>query len=443
MQRNPLQWITQNLGTLVLSFILAVVVWISASIAADPNVERVYPRQIALDVEGKDTSLMLAAEIPEQVRLTLYAPESVWTDITNREAIDAWVDLSGLGPGEHVVPVQIQIAENAGPVRIVQKEPAEVQVELERLTSVELPVGLRLVGDPPLGYERGEPTVSPETVIVSGPNSQVSQVSAVEARLDISTARDDVDRTINLEPLDINGDTVPGVTLTPKIAQVTLPVTLQEAFKTLAVRPVTQGQPADGYRLTTIQPSPVLVIVYSGAPQLINQLPGFVQTRPIDIDGLTDDIEVRVELDLPSGVSLVGEQSVLVQVGIGAIESSMTIAVPVEALGLPPEYQVQLSPDSVDLIVEGPLPVLESLTQASFRAIVDLTGLEPGSYQRQPVMDLVPAEVRVQSLLPETIEVEITIIPTPTPTLPPSPTVLAPPTATVQPPATAQPAAGP
>ena len=70
----------------------------------------------------------------------------------------------------------------------------------------------------------------------------------------------------------------------------------------------------------------------------------------------------------------------------------------------------------MDVIVSGPLPVLDTLTSASFRAVVDLTGLEAGTYQLNPKMDLVPDQVSVQSFLPETVEVTITTAPTPTPT---------------------------
>jgi YbbR domain-containing protein len=74
-----------------------------------------------------------------------------------------------------------------------------------------------------------------------------------------------------------------------------------------------------------------------------------------------------------------------------------------------------ISPASVDVIVSGPLPVLDAISPASFRAVVDLTGLEAGTYQLNPKMDLVPDQVSVQSFLPETVEVTISTAPTPTP----------------------------
>jgi YbbR domain-containing protein len=74
-----------------------------------------------------------------------------------------------------------------------------------------------------------------------------------------------------------------------------------------------------------------------------------------------------------------------------------------------------LSPPTVDIIVSGPLPVLDTLTPASFRVVVELTNLGEGSYQIAPKLDLVPNDVQVESILPETVEVIVVVAPTPTP----------------------------
>ena len=66
------------------------------------------------------------------------------------------------------------------------------------------------------------------------------------------------------------------------------------------------------------------------------------------------------------------------------------------------------------MIVAGPLNILDKLSAASFRVVLDLTGLPPGIYQRSPVVDQVPDQVRVQTTLPEIVEVKIELAPTPT-----------------------------
>jgi len=104
-------------------------------------------------------------------------------------------------------------------------------------------------------------------------------------------------------------------------------------------------------------------------------------------------------------------------VGVAALEGSLTMSLSPETTGLLPELDAQISPEMVDVILAGPLPSLYSLTSASVRLKLSLEGLEPGSYQVTPFIDLLPDEVQVESILPETVLVTILPAPTPTPTL--------------------------
>ncbi|MEJ2598920.1 MAG: CdaR family protein [Anaerolineales bacterium] len=410
-----IRWLGRNLGTLLLALILAIVVWVSAVVAADPNEKRLYPRAVPLEVIGKDSNLSLSSELPTTVRVTIEAPQSIWTQLTNNpDLVKAWIDLSGMGAGDYPnVPVKVEV--KANPARW-EVQPQSVEVVLQQLVSKKLPVKLEVTGDLPVGYKRGTPTLSPNNVTVSGPQNLVNQVSEIHATLDINGARETRQVNVTVEARDQNGDAISGLTITPKSVSVTQPITLENSYKDVVVKVVTQGELSSGYRLTNISVTPPTVTVYSAKPELINQLPGYVETKPISIAGLSDDIEVRTDLNLPSEVSLVGVQSVLVQISVAAIEGSLTLSIPVETMGLPPDLTADISPATVDVIVSGPLPVLDSLTPASFRAVVDLTGQETGTYQLNPKMDLVPDQVSVQSFLPETVEVTITTAPTPTPT---------------------------
>lgn len=411
-----LRWLGSNLSTLLLAFILSVVVWVSAVVTTDPNEQNTF-RAVPIEVIGLDSDLMMIneSEIPAQVRLTLEAPRTIWNQLNaNPGRVRAWIDLSGLEAGRHTVPVRHQI--EASPVRVIRKEPAEATVVLEAQETRVFPVQLDLDGDPPLGYRIGAAVREPSEVTISGPRSLVSQVAEARAILDISGVRETRRISVPVEAINENGDPIPGLTITPRTIDITQPVSLEGGFKNVVVRVTTTGTVASGYRLTNLSVTPPNVTVVSANPQLVDELPGFVETMPVDLDNLTDDIERRVALNLADGISLVGEQSVLVQVGVAAIESSLTMTIPVETLGLPPELAAIISPPSVDLIVLGPLPVLDSLTPASFRAVVDLTGLAEGDHQISPVVDLIPPQVQAQSVIPDAVEVTILVAPTPTPT---------------------------
>ena len=164
-----------------------------------------------------------------------------------------------------------------------------------------------------------------------------------------------------------------------------------------------------------------MVTIYSADPALVNSLPGVLETQPLDLQNVQEDIATRVKLSLPPGVTVIGEQTVLVQAGVSPIESSVTISSErIEIVGLDSELNVQVSPTSVDIILSGPLPLLETLTRQSIRVTVDLTGLSAGTYQLSPIVEVLVANVVVESILPNTIEVVLTPLesgtPVPTPT---------------------------
>ena len=130
----------------------------------------------------------------------------------------------------------------------------------------------------------------------------------------------------------------------------------------MVVKVVTVGQVSDGYRLTTISVFPPAVTVFASNPSLVDKLPGYVETSPVELTGVKDDVDVRVALNLPQGVSVVGDQTVNVVVGVSAIEGSISVTeVPVEVINLVPELSAQLSPTTVTIILSGPLPLLDSL----------------------------------------------------------------------------------
>ena len=338
----------------------------------------------------------------------------------NPAIVRAILDVSGLSSGDHSLDLQIQV--DARPVQIVSVSPKTVDFALEPLITKSMDIDLRIAGEVAIGYQVGEVDLEPLTVVVSGAQSQVEKVSRTRVSIDLNRIRENYDQSLKVEVLDERGQVVNGVTVSPETVHVVLPVSQQGGYRDVAVKVTTLGRVASGYRLTDISVSPPVVTIYSTDPEIVNSLPGVLETQPLDLQNAQDDITTRLKLSLPAGISIIGEQTVFVQAGVSPIESSVTISSErIEIIGLEKDLNVQISPTNVDIILSGPLPLLDTLTRQSVRVTVDLTGLTEGIYQLSPSVEVLVANVVAESILPNTIEISLTPLDvnTPTPTAKP------------------------
>jgi len=404
------------LPSLGLALVLALAVWISAVTAADPIEVRTYERPVPIEIAGLDPNLVLTSPVPDENNIKLSAPQSIWNIMqTESNPISAVADLSGLPAGTHEVAVQIQL--RMRPMQVISNSPAAIVVTLEPLQTQTFAIELVQRGEPAVGFVAETPVLNMETATISGAQSNVERVAKVRALFDTGEVRENVSRTVPLQAVDVGGQPVENVTISPEMVTVEQSVTNRGGYRNVVVKVATTGLIASGYRLTNISVSPPAVTIFSSNPQIVNDLPGYVETASLDLTGARDDLDVDLPLELPPGVSVVGDQTVSVQVGIAAIESSLTLsAMRVEVVGLEPGQAARISPETVDVILSGPLPLLDSLSKDDVSVIVEMDGEELGTYQRTPRVELRIPELRVESILPGTVEVTIIRAPTPSPT---------------------------
>ena len=406
---EKLKNLSKNIPVLLLAFALAVAVWISAVTSTDPTQQRIYPRAVNVEVVGQDPGLVIISDIPKTVNVTLRAPESTWNKLINEAIpVNAVLDLSGLGAGEHSLDIQIQVG--IRPVEIVTCSPCDITLDMEKLVSEEKSIRLVEIGELAVGYQAESPVWNQKTVVVSGPESAVQKVEEIRAELDLNNGDETISRAVSLLALDSDGLEVSNITLTPSRINVSMTITQRGGYRNVVVKVSPSGQVDSGFRVTNISVFPPTVTVFSEDPKLVDDLPGYVETEALDLTSARDDLDLRLQLDLPPGVSIVGEQTVAVQVGIAAIEGSITLSdMEIEIEGLSSFLTATISPEVVDVIISGPLPQLDTLTKNDFRVVVDMTGEEAGTYQRVPTVEFDIPDLRIESILPESVEILLTV----------------------------------
>jgi YbbR domain-containing protein len=400
-----MRWLGRNLTSLILSLLLALVIWISAVTSANPNVEA--ELTVPLEVRQQASDIAIVDPLPQTVSLQVLAPESIIQSLEEENPLVAYINLTDISAGTYRFTVMIQIPDQLKPIRILEQNPEKLELKVSNLITKVLPISIQAEGDPAIGYQTGSLSWEENAVTITGQENAVQDVAVVLGILDISDATGSIVRSVNLEARNLDGVVIEDVSLSPETVQVTQSINLQGGYRNLAVNVTTLGVVEPGYRFTSITPAPPTVMVFSEDPQLVEGLPGYVNTKPLNLTGVDGYLETILELDLPDGVTVVGDPTVLVQVNVTALETNMVITREIEVIGLLPGLSVQVSPDKVSVRVSGPVPILENLTLRDIRVVVDLANLGVGTHTQTPTVEILPAGVIWEDVSPTTVEIVI------------------------------------
>jgi YbbR domain-containing protein len=397
------RWLVNNVSLMVLAVLMAFLVWVVASLQQDPIVENTLSAPVVI-VSPPNDQTILASTLPASVTVRMRAPQSTF-DALGAGSVQVPVDLSQLGAGEHVVKLEPVV--RASPAMVLSWRPVTASVTIAEVISTSVPVRVVLEGVPAIGYRAQPPLADPEQVLVTGARQIIEQLERLEVKVNIEGARSTVEQTARPMARSRDGATITNIVLSPTIVAVRVPLEQLSNFKDLAVRVRPVGQPAEGYAITSISVSPQVVTVF-GPREAIQQLPGFIDTLEVSVSGATQDVEQRVGLNVPPNISPIGDNmTVLVRVRIEPQQGARTVSRRPIIVGIGDGLTAKVSPLTVDIVLAGPQPTLNRLTLDNVRVEVDVTGLEVGVHQLTPKVTVLE-DVSVQSVVPSTVQVEIT-----------------------------------
>lgn len=394
-----------HISTLFLSLIMGTIVWLIAINEANPLILKDFPETIPVEVRGLDESKLQPIQdlSKEYVRLVLRAPKSSWDNLRTRD-IAAYVDLSDLGKGSYEVPIHIEKSDLN--IEVIETQRGQLRVQLDDVITKTVPVEVAVMDNAEYGYAWQKPTVNPEVITAIGPAAQVDRVTSAVAAVYLRGARNQVERLEKIQILDRQNQPVANVSAEPAEADVVIPVERWPGQRSVAVRVVLTGELASGYRLRRVTATPSSVVLY-GPVNVLDQMSGVVSTTPLTLTNVIENIRTTLDLILPEGINASEGNSVLVVAEILPIEDGKTVKLKPVVTKLDPGLSATYAPDMVDVILSGPVNLLSSLGPDDVYVLLDLDGLTVGNYVIQPQIAK-PNDVRLDGVLPETVEVVIT-----------------------------------
>jgi YbbR domain-containing protein len=210
-------WIP-NLGLKLLSVFLAFVVWFVVSAPRRENVsERAFAAPLSL--VGMPREMVITTPVPDTVSVRLRGRSSDLRALSSQN-LEVTLDIRWVQPGEAQVTLRPQAINVPPNVEVISVDPNRVHFRVEQLRQRAVPIRPFLVGQPPGGFVAGDPTMVPDQALVSGPASQVRNVSEVATERIIMTGR----TATFTQSVAVVSDTPLVRIIEPLTTQVTVPV---------------------------------------------------------------------------------------------------------------------------------------------------------------------------------------------------------------------------
>lgn len=396
-----------GLGRLAAAVILTLALWAFALEMRDPTVH-IQVRDAPLQIEGLPADMGLVDAPPQSATLLVRTTASHAAGLSP-DQFRATVNLEALPAG--VGQAAIRAETTSRMAEIIAVDPPRLSVELAPLSRRTMPATVVLPDRQQLAdaYQlAGEPTMQPAEVVVSGAAPLLERISRVEAELFVAGASAPVRETRPLRAVDAAGEEIVGVTIEPAEALVTVVVHRRQDTRSVGVRAIASGEPPAGYWLAEIALSPASVTL-RGAPEELAALPGHVDTLPIDISAAFGELTAQVPLDLPAGVTAVDDQeqpvlAINVRIQLAVQRGDLLISRQLQGSGAMPGFSYTLAPRQIELLLSGPLPVLNEIEANPdlAQAIIELSGIAAGQSVEKIPRIVVPEGVSVQ-IIPPTV----------------------------------------
>lgn len=387
---------------------LALIAWVSVIYQTNPP-QQATITDVPLSVESPAQDMVLVNDLPETLSVQVQTTQDRLA-MLDADSVHAEMSLAELPTGVHRVPIQVTLVDKQA--QIVSLTPSFVDVTLEPRLSILISPTIKIL-DPdslPAGYALGDLSVSPDTVVVQGPQSLVEQVAEVKAELSVNGRRADFLRTISLVLLDQAGQVIQDLQPIPDAILVEVPVRQTFYTREIAIQAALVATSLqEDYEITGVQLTPP-VVTLAGSRRALEVVGDFLVTAPITLTNVRHNLILDVPLILPEDVSAMDAQgetvnSVIAHVSIAPVTDYHVLNMKLTLIGVSDTLNVQLSTDEVSVFLTGPRPLVAEIKEEPTLVTisVDLSGLPAGTHVL-PIEAQVPGGLVVE-LFPDEVQV--------------------------------------
>jgi YbbR domain-containing protein len=384
--------ITNNLGLKIFALILSILLWCYIYFVYGAKINKTASIQVQVTNVPQDLSVSLSNNY---INVTFAAPARIAEQVEKN--IRIVMDLSGIGPGTFTRKINVEAPKEA---EIISINPDEIEITIERIITKEFSIRGVINGSVANGNIIGKPEIIPQVVTVQGVESIVNSVKEAIVEINVDGATSDIYGSSEIKLINKSNERIEDLIMSSRIASFHVPVISSDLTKFVPVIPKFKGYPKLAIKEVKITPQ---IVKITGKGEIISKISS-IETEPINIDGLSENISINNNLILPEGLKV---EPISVKVEI-TVEAEITVAfdnVLVKTINLKDGLKASLDVETVKIVITGRSSIVENVK--SLEAQLDLNGLDTGEYILSVKIKNIPDSLYVR-IYPEKINVKIT-----------------------------------
>ena len=183
----------QELVLILVSLGLGILIWLLVVGADQMDMTLTVP----IEILNLPKQLVIYNQYQKEVEVTLRGPRTIMQEMRSRN-LSLPVDLSQAGPDTVVLSTDRLPLQLPSGIAVLRIQPASITLSIDQLAQRNIPVEAQVKGKVGLGYALKEITLTPDKILVSGPQSFLEQQPVLK------TAPIDLDGRTRSETIPVN-----------------------------------------------------------------------------------------------------------------------------------------------------------------------------------------------------------------------------------------------
>jgi YbbR domain-containing protein len=368
--------LSNNRNIFVISVLLTLVLFFTISggdILSSPTSGSTL-ENVPISIVGLDENYEISG-VPDDITVGLIGPSLNIYSTRIADDYEVYLDVTGYTAGDYTVNLKYRNFPDSLDVMLV---PNSLKVTISKKVESTFELGYHFINEDELDdqYSVTVNKMSANEVVVYASKDTLSEISKVEACIDVADRTKDFEDDANIKVYDRDGNEMD---VDINVKKVHVNCSVSSYSKNVPIKVNLIGNVADGYTLTNYSITDETVTIYGTEENLknINEV-----TCDVSIEDLMSTITMtNVELNKNEKISKFSDSNVDITLQIEKLITKRFDNITIKVLNKASDKKVSFIGDNkyASVQVEGPESIMNDLTEENIQASIDVNDLDVGT----------------------------------------------------------------